>query len=156
MVAINNRAEQNAITNVVENAGSATKGVRFKMIPLDEKLNGYRTYDYSAVQDESGKKSYVRSGRIVEMDTMDNYSKFEATVSSTLPRAYYLPASMKPIADHLKKQGIKVEQLSKSKRASGEVFVVSALEKATRKFEGHFMATAKGEFVKKSRSFKKR
>ena len=59
------------------------------------------------------------------------------------------------IVDHLRKQGVKVTELKASKRAVGEEFVMSDLSLSKRKFEGHFMANAQGEFVPKTKRFKK-
>ncbi|NOY47918.1 MAG: M14 family metallopeptidase [Chlorobi bacterium] len=154
MAAINAKAEQDAIANVKQNAGKIKKGVRYKMVPLEEKFT-LRTYDYLPFVNEEGYTKHIRSGKIIEIPNVENYSKFEAKVSSTLPRGYFLPKAMKQIADHLKKQGVEVIELKKSKRAVGEVFVVKSLKNASRKFEGHYMAILEGEFVPKTRTFKK-
>jgi len=153
--AINAQAEKDAINNVIENAGKVTKGVRFKMVALDKKIPNYRTYDYTPYINSKGKKSYIRSGKIIDVKNVTNLSKFDATVSTTLPRGYFLPKSMKPIVEHLRKQGIKVTELKRRKKATGEVFMVEELKNARRKFEGHNMATVKGEYVVAKRTFKK-
>jgi hypothetical protein len=70
-------------------------------------------------------------------------------------RRIKIPKSMKHIADHLKKQGVKVTELKASKRAVGEEFIMSDLNLSKRKFEGHYMANAQGEFVAKTKKFKK-
>jgi hypothetical protein len=155
LMAINAQAEKDAINNVIENAGKATKGVRFKMVALDKKIPNYRTYDYTPYINSEGKKSYIRSGKIIDVKNVTNLSKFDATVSTTLPRGYFLPKSMKYIAEHLRKQGIKVTELKKRKRAIGEVFMLRELKISRRKFEGHNMATAVGKYVPKTKTFKK-
>ena len=155
IMAINAKAEKDAIQNVIQNAGKAKKGVRFKMVALDKKIPNYRTYDYIPYINKRGKKSYIRSGKIIDVKNVTNLSKFDATVSTTLPRGYFLPKSMKNIVDHLRKQGVKVTQLRKRKRAVGEVFMVDELKNSRRKFEGHYMATVTGKYVAKKRTFKK-
>ena len=155
MAEINAQAAIDAINNVLQNAGKATKGVRFKKAPLDQKIEQYRTYDYTPYINAAGDTNYVRSGRIIEVPNVDNYSKFEATVNSRLPRGYFLPQSMEPIVDHLKMHGIQVTQLEQPKNAVGEVFVMDSLIRSTQKFEGHFMATAEGNFVAQNRTFNK-
>ncbi|WP_188597811.1 M14 family zinc carboxypeptidase [Polaribacter pacificus] len=155
MMSINAQAEKDAIQNVISNAGKAQKGVRFKMVPLEKKIENYRTYDYVPYLNKNGRKSYVRSGKIIDVPNVENLSKFDATVSTTLPRGYFLPKSMKPIVDHLRKQGIEVTELKGRKRATGEVFMVEKLTNARRKFEGHFMTTLEGSYVAKTRTFKK-
>lgn len=155
MMAINAQAEKDAINNVLKNAGKTTKGVRFKMVALEKKIPNYRTYDYIPYINKKGKKSYKRSGKIIDVKNVTNLSKFDATVSSTLPRGYFLPKSMKSIVDHLRKQGIKVTELKRRKKAFGEVFMVDELKNAKRKFEGHNMTTLKGKYVASKRTFKK-
>lgn len=155
MAAINAQAETAAINNVLQHAGSVTKGVRFKKAPLDQKIEQYRTYDYTPYINEVGDTNYVRSGRIIEVPNVENYSKFEATVSSRLPRGYFLPQSMETIVNHLKLHGIQVTQLEEPQNATGEIFVVDSLIHASRKFEGHFLARVKGNFVSQTRTFNK-
>ncbi|NVK51911.1 MAG: M14 family metallopeptidase [Flavobacteriaceae bacterium] len=154
IMAINAKAEKDAINNVIQNAGKVEKGVRFKMVALDKKIPTYRTYDYIPYTNKKGKKSYIRSGKIIDVKNVTNLSKFDATVSATLPRGYYIPKSMKFIVDHLRMQGIKVTKLKRRKRVKGEVFMVEALHTAKRKFEGHYMATVQGKYVAATKTFK--
>lgn len=151
---INDKAEQDAIANVKNNAGKVKKGVRFKMVPLEETFT-LRTYNYTAYTDENNETKYLRSGRIIDVPDVQNYSKFEATVESTLPRGYLIPAELSYIAEHLEKQGAIVQKLTKNVKAEGEVFKVTALNKSKREFEGHYMATVDGEFKSATKSFKK-
>ncbi|MEM1328092.1 MAG: M14 family metallopeptidase [Bacteroidota bacterium] len=155
MAAINAQAEKDAIANVVENAGKASKGVRFKKVALEQKIAKYRTYDYTPYLTEKGDTTYVRSGKIIDVPNVENYSKFEATVQSRLPRGYFLPKSMRTIVEHLEQHGIEVTQLEKSQKVEGEVFLIDSLILSSRKFEGHFMASVEGEFVAATRKFKK-
>ena len=155
MAAINAKAEKDAIQNVIDNAGKVEKGVRFKMVALDEKIENYRTYDYIPYIKKDGKKGYLRSGKIIDVPNVTNLSKFNATVSTTLPRGYFLPKSMKSIVNHLKKQGIKVTELKSRKRATGEVFIIDTLNISKRKFEGHNMATVTGKYIAKTQVFRK-
>ncbi len=155
MAAINAKAEADAINNVIKNAGKIEKGVRFKMVPLDEKIANYRTYDYLPYTDDEGNTRYLRTGRIIEVPDVENYSKFEATVRTKLPRGYYLPKSMEFIVEHLKKHGAIITELEKNKKVNGEVFVIDSLSKARREFEGHLMATAEGTYQQQTKTFKK-
>ena len=155
IMAINAKAEQDAINNVINNAGKVEKGVRFKMVALEKKIPSYRTYDYISYINKKGKKSYIRSGKIIDVKNVTNLSKFDATVTTKLPRGYYLPKSMKHIVDHLKKQGIKVTELKRRKRVKGEAFMIDEFKNSKRKFEGHFMARVTGKYVQKTKTFKK-
>ncbi len=152
---INHDAENAAIKNVLSNAGKIKKGVRFKMVPAKKKLNGFRTYDYNAFTKADGTTSLVKTGRIVTYDSVAYYGDFKDTVQSTLPRGYIIPASMKNIADHLVKQGVKVQELATDETLSGEIFTIEKFTKSSRKFEGHLMASAEGKFQPATRSFHK-
>jgi len=154
IVEINSNATQDAINNVKQNAGKVKKGVRYKMVPLKEKFK-LRTYDYIPYLNDAGETKYIRSGRIIEIPDVQNYSRFEAQVSSTLPKGYFLPKSMITIIAHLRSHGIKVEELTRSVKAVGEEFMVSKLEESERKFEGHNMTTLEGDFVSKTKRFRK-
>ncbi len=115
--------------------------------PIPEPIEKYRTYDYYAVKDNDGKTSYLRAPNIIELDNVVNYSAFEATVESTLPKGYIIPAEFEFIAKHLEKQGATVTKLTKPVRATGETFLVKAYTLADREFEKHKMATVEGDFV---------
>lgn len=142
---INDNATQSAIQNVLDNSGKKKKGVRFRMIPLEDTFT-LRTYNYIPYVTTEGDTSYIRSGEIIEVPDVQNYSKFEATVESTIPRGYIIPKEMKAIADHLKKQGVIVSELKNRKEYEGEVFEITKFEKSQRQFEGHNMAMVEGEF----------
>ena len=142
---INDNATQSAIQNVLDNAGKKKKGVRFRMIPLEDTFT-LRTYNYIPYVTAEGDTSYIRSGEIIEVPDVQNYSKFEATVESTIPRGYIIPKEMKAIADHLKKQGVIVSEIDTQKEYEGEVFEITKFEKSKRQFEGHNMAMVEGEF----------
>ncbi len=142
---INNNATQSAIQNVLDNSGKKKKGVRFRMIPLEDTFT-LRTYNYIPYVTTEGDTSYIRSGEIIEVPDVQNYSKFEATVESTIPRGYIIPKEMKAIADHLKKQGVIVSEIDTQKEYEGEVFEITKFEKSQRQFEGHNMAMVEGEF----------
>jgi hypothetical protein len=154
IVQINKKAEEDAIQNVKQNAGKVKKGVRFKMIS-EEKLNDFRTYDYVSSKSSDGKIEHRKTGNVVTYDAVNYFGTFKPEVESTLPRGYVIPAEFSAIAEHLKKHGVKVTQLGKSQTYRGESFNISELKKSPRKFEGHFMATAIGEFKSESKKFKK-
>ena len=155
IITINRQAEENAIRLVQEHAGKIKKGVRFKMVPLEKPIQKYRTYDYTAFTNEKGKTEYVRSPNIIELSNVTNNSRFEPTVESTLPKGYLIPASMKFIADHLRKHGVIVKELEKSRKATGEIFMVKNMNKNTRAFEKHQMVTVEGTFQFSDKKFKK-
>lgn len=143
---INQEAEASAIRNVLENAGKVSKGVRFKMVPASQKLNGFRSYQYTQFTKADGSKSWIKNGNIVTYDDVNYYGAFKDTVQSVVPRGYIIPAAQSAIAEHLIKQGVKLEKIEKDQSIEATVFVVEKFTKAQRKFEGHNMASAEGHF----------
>lgn len=155
MAVINDQAEQQAIQQVLDHAGKMEKGVRFSKAALEEKIDNYRTYDYTPYTDGEGQTKYVRSGRIIEVPGVENHSGFDALLSATLPRGYLLPKSMEAIVTHLRKHGVVVKQLDKSIKATGEAYMITRMRTAERKFEGHHMAILTGTFEGQTKTFKK-
>jgi len=152
---INHDADLAAVKNVLDNAGKVKKGVRYKMVPTAQKLNGFRTYDYTPFFRADGSKTLVKKGNIVTYDSVTYYGEFKDTVQSTLPRGYIIPAAQSAIADQLIKQGATVTKLEKDEKLSGEIFTVEKYDRSTRKFEGHNMASAEGKFEAATRIAKK-
>lgn len=143
---INQEAEAAAIRNVLDNAGKTTKGVRFKMVPTAQKLNGFRSYQYTSFTKADGSRTWVKNGNVVTYDDVNYYGAFKDTVQSIVPRGYIIPAAQANIAEHLIKHGVKLEKIEKDQLIEATVFVVEKLTKAQRKFEGHNMASAEGHF----------
>jgi Zinc carboxypeptidase len=154
MQMINKQSEEASIKLVKEQAGKVKKGVRFNMMPLKQ-LDDFITYDYVSSIGADGIKTYVRSSKIIKLDSVLYHAKFVATVESTLPRGYVIPAAFGSVIENLKKHGVIVTRLTKSQKFSGEIFQIEKLESAQRKFEGHFMARAFGKFIPSKRSFQK-
>lgn len=154
VLAVTRKADADAVRNISENAGKMKKGVRYKMVPL-EKLQSFRTYDHVKTTSEGGSDKFLRMGNVVTYNDVEYHAKFEPTLESTLPRGYVIPAEFSAMVEHLKKLGIKVEKLTRSRNFSGEIFIIDKLEKAPRKFEGHYMSSVQGKFSEGSRTFKK-
>lgn len=146
MLRINAQAEADAIKLVQEQGGKVQKGVRFQMVPLEEPIPNYRTYNHWETTNEKGQKTYVRRPEIVTLKNIKNYSAFEATVSTTLPKGYIIPKEFAHIADHLKMHGVQVTELARNKRVTGEKFTITKLTNAQRPFEKHNMATIEGSY----------
>ncbi|KAF0240450.1 MAG: hypothetical protein FD183_1052 [Chitinophagaceae bacterium] len=146
---INKAAENAAIQQVLNNAGTIKKGVRYKMVPTAQPINHFRTYDYIKYSKADGSTAFLKTGKIAHYDSVNYYASFKDTVQAVLPRGYIIPAAFASIAEHLKMQGATVTQLDKKQMYSGESFSIEKFTKATRKFEGHFMASAEGNFVAK-------
>lgn len=155
MLRINAQAEADAINLVKEQGGKVQKGVRFEKAPLDKPIASYRTYNHLETTNERGQKTYLRKPEIIELKNIVNYSAFKATKSATLPKGYIIPKEFASIADHLKKHGVQVTELTKNKRASGEVYTATKLERARRPFEKHNMATIEGDYAAANKRFGK-
>lgn len=155
MLRINAQAEADAINLVKEQGGKVQKGVRFEKAPLDKPVESYRTYNHIETTNERGQKSYLRKPEIIELKNIVNYSAFKATKSATLPKGYIIPKEFASIAEHLKRQGVQVTELTKNKSASGEVFTAIKLARASRPFEKHKLATIEGSFSAANKKFGK-
>jgi hypothetical protein len=155
MLAVNAQAEANAIQLVREQGGKVKKGVRFKKAPLEKPISKYRTYDHHEVKDANGKVSYVRTPNIIELDNIINNSGFEATVESTLPKGYIIPAELESIAKHLEKHGAKITQITEDISAKGESFSITEIARGKSVFEKHHILMIEGEFTQATQSFKK-
>jgi hypothetical protein len=151
---VTKQADEATIKKIVNEAGNAKKGVRFKMVALD-KIKDFPTYDYVFYTKSDGTKGSYRSGKIVNYSDVTYHAKFDAEVESTIPKGYIIPAAFKTIAENLMKHGIKVTTLSKSLTKEGEVFRIDELKKNERKFEGHFLARAFGKFSPAKKKFMK-
>jgi hypothetical protein len=154
IISTNQLAEKTAIENVLLRAGKMKKGVRFKMV-VGDTLNNFKTYEYLSSKNAEGKDQYYRTGNVVQLNGVNYHAKFDSEIESTLPRGYIIPAKLSAIADHLKRHGVKVQQLTKTTSFAGESFTIKALTKSDRKFEGHFMARAEGEFSSTTKKFAK-
>jgi hypothetical protein len=152
---INKEAENAAIKNIIDNAGKIQKGVRFKMVPTNKPLAPFKTYDYIRYKKADGSTALLKTGRVVQYDSVTYYAAFKDTVQATLPRGYIIPAAFANIAEHVKKHGATVTQLEKKTIFEGEQFVVEKFTKATRKFEGHFMASAEGKYERVEKTAEK-
>ncbi len=152
---INKAAENAAIQQVLNNAGTLKKGVRYKMVPMIQPINHFRTYDYIKYSKADGSTAFLKTGKIAYYDSVHYYASFKDTVQAVLPRGYIIPAAFASIAEHLKMQGAIVTQLDKKQNYCGEIFSIEKFTKATRKFEGHFMASAEGKFIAKDFSAEK-
>ena len=152
---VNHESELAAIKNVIDGAGKVKKGVRFKMVPNSQKLNGFRTYEYKSFTRPDGSKRDYRTGNIVSIDNVTYYGEFKDTVQSTVPRGYIIPAVLSVIAEKLIMQGVKVDTIGKTEKLSGEVFNIEKYDRSTRKFEGHFMASAEGNFQPATKTVQK-
>jgi hypothetical protein len=150
----NKSAEDKTVNRILLGAGKVKKGVSFKLIPQDT-LNRFPTYDYISYTKPDGSKGYYRTGNVIHVDGVVYHAKFDAEKESTLPRGYVIPASFTPIIENLKKHGIQVTTLAKTRSFEGESYQIEKHEKAPREFQGHAMVSISGKFIAGKKSFKK-
>lgn len=143
---INKLAEDHA-----QSQGNVKKGVRYSMVPGDTIYN-MPTYDYEI---DASTKKYKPTKRRTTLDTVIYFGGFQSQTESTMPSGYVIPKELMRVVTNLRKHGIKVEALKKSKVFSGDVFQVERYDLSQRKFEGHQMARATGKFVSAQRKFPK-
>jgi hypothetical protein len=152
IICITQAADEATVRKFAVHAGQEKAGVRFKMVS-GEVLNDFTTYDYTGTKKDDGTMEWFRTGNVVKYDGVNYFAQFQPAVESTIPRGYIIPAAHSALALHLQQLGIRVTKLPKSKSFQGDVFKVTTLQRSTRKFEGHLMATAEGTFEKASRKF---
>ena len=147
-------ADEASVQNIIGHAGKIKKGVRFEMVS-EEKLNDFKTYDYIKSEKADGSVEWVRTGKVVSYDDISYHGAFRATVESTLPRGYIIPAEFSHVVELLRNNGVTISQLSTSKVFVGETFRITSLKRSDRKFEGHNMANIEGAFISSTKKFKK-
>jgi hypothetical protein len=152
IVRVTQVADEATVHKFAMQAGQTKAGVQFKMV-AGEVINNFITYDYTGAKKDDGTMEWFRTGNIVQYDGVQYFAQFQPTVESTIPRGYIIPAAHSALALHLQQLGIRVTKLPKGKTLKGDVFQITTLQRSTRKFEGHLMATAKGTFEKASRKF---
>jgi hypothetical protein len=143
---INKQAEERTIAQ-----GNIKKGVRYTMVP-SEVIHKMPTYNYAL--DMESKKFRPQPTKSF-LDSVIYYGGFKAEVESTMPSGYIIPKELTDVVENLRKHGIRVEALKRTKTFSGDVFQVERFETAQRKFEGHQVARATGRFTKTDKRFRK-
>lgn len=103
----------------------------------------------------SGKDMTVMLEDQVTPQLMLDYGIFKATRSSTLPAAYILSptASMKEVLANLRLHGVAMEELREQLDVETESFAISAINRATRVFQGHREIRLRGKFVTEKRAW---
>ncbi len=142
---VNRSAEKSTIEQVKNGAGKVKKGVKFKMVS-SETLNHFITYDHVPMLDSGGKKIWVRTGKIVEVDKVNYFAGFEAELESTVPRGYIIPARFTEVIENLIMHGIKVEKLESKQNFKGEIFKIDSLSQDRQSFQKHRASTLFGAF----------
>jgi hypothetical protein len=146
IVNTNQAAEKAAIQLVKEQAGKAKKGVRFKMVSTEQPLQGFRAYEYQRFTKPDGSSSLVKTGNIATYNNVNYFGAFKDTVQSSVPAGYIIPAAFANIAAQLQLLGAKLDTIQQPQTLPVSQFLIEKFTRATRKFEGHQLASAEGSW----------
>ena len=87
-----------------------------------------------------------RRADVKRPERMPEYGTFKATETERVPAAYYVPANLTKVVQHLQTHGIKATPLTRATSVQVEEFQISASE-VGREFEKHKERTLKGAWV---------
>jgi len=152
MADIIRKAEEETINQVITNAGQFQKGVKFTMVPVDNKPFDLLIREMYA-DSSSGRRISRPTGRLIYLPNAINYNRFEPSKLSTVPRGYVFPAELKNAAEKLQEHGVKITTLDKTTKFTGEEFIISSFTQAGRPFQGHQQVTIAGAFQPAEKDF---
>ncbi len=92
-------------------------------------------------------RTMLRRLDVRKPERMWEFATFESTESERVPSAYYVPASLKAVADRLQAHGVRLERLDAPSTQQLEVFQIESTETAAQAFENHRERTAKGRYA---------
>ncbi len=92
-------------------------------------------------------RTMLRRLDVRKPERMWEYATFESTESERVPSAYYIPASLKGVADRLQAHGVRVERLDAPSAQQLEVFQIESTETAAQAFENHRERSTKGRYA---------
>lgn len=147
------KADQETVNQVLKEAGTLEKGVRFKLTEDYDRVSilARETETY----EENGRRRIRGTGKIYWEDSVKHFNSFHPAVLSKVPRYYYFSAEFAAIADKLREHGIQVEQLHQRHKVEGEVFFISDIKQDSRsRYPGHQPVSLEGTFQQKTQSFK--
>jgi len=128
------------------------KGVQFDMVPLPEPLD-LLSYKYIPFEKEDGNIDFVRSSELVVTEGVQNYNAFIPSLTSRVPASYIFNGDFTFLKDKLEEHGIKVNILQADVTYTGEVFVVSGMDKSNFQLNGHENTLLDGKFQSAKRTF---
>jgi hypothetical protein len=80
----------------------------------------------------------------VTVEEMFEYGRFDGTVFAVAPAAYYVPAALTSIVEHLGRHGIRLSAIEDDLNVAIEEFRITASTQAARSSEGHRERTLEG------------
>jgi len=151
------RAEVVALTRALDDewmkraAGSAEMplGVEYEMRPLPKPVSILVGEVKQEVNPRNQRPMTVAIEDSYKPEQMQDYAYFAPTRSVPMARIYVLPAdaSFQPIVDKIRQHGVVVEELKAPLTAEVSSFVVEAITKSPKPFQGHNEVRLKGQYV---------
>jgi hypothetical protein len=99
-----------------------------------------------AAGDGSGGFAHRTRSGVFKSIRMPVFDRFVAIRKEARPAAYLLPPHLSPIAELLRRQGVRVERLAAPWRGPAETFMVDTVTSAATLFEGHHAAAVEGRW----------
>ncbi|MEQ8765890.1 MAG: M14 family metallopeptidase [Planctomycetota bacterium] len=79
-------------------------------------------------------------------EEMYEYGTFEATVTETVPAAYFVPGRLRAVRERLDAHGVVYRELKEDWTGEAETFAITSTETAEREFQGHNERTLEGSW----------
>jgi Zinc carboxypeptidase len=151
------RAEIVALTKSLDNEwmkraqGSAEMhlGVEYELRPLPKPVEILVGEVKQEVNPRNQRPMTVAIEDSYKPELMQDYAYFAPTRTVPMARVYVLPndAAFQPIVDKIRQHGITVEELTAPLAADVSSFVVEAITKSPKPFQGHNEVKLKGQYV---------
>jgi hypothetical protein len=130
-------------------SGELQLGVAYEMRPLPKPVPILVGEVTKEVNPRNKREMTVALEDKFTPEMMQDYAVFAPTRTVPLARSYVLPAdpAFKPVLEKIRQHGVTVETLSAPLTADVTSFVVHAITKSERAFQGHNEVKLKGEYV---------
>lgn len=141
ITALINRVDADAVRGKLP-----AKGVAFELKALDKPVNILVGEVKKVKNPRNGKDMTAMVEDKFTPTPMPDYGLFAATKSNPVPRAYLFKneAGLKTVIEKLQAHGIAIEELTEPVTTETESFVIDAVNKAARAFQGHAEVKLKG------------
>jgi hypothetical protein len=124
-------------------------GVEYQMTPLPKPVEILVGEVKQEVNPRNQRQMTVAIEDSFKPEVMEDYAYFMPTRSVPMARAYVIPgdAAFQPIIDKIRQHGIIVDQLTAPLQADVTSFVVDAINKSQKPFQGHNEVKLAGRYV---------
>jgi hypothetical protein len=135
--------------------GSAGRdaGISFRLSPLPGPVNILVGAVGAAKNPRSGRMMTTMTESVATPTRMADYGLFTATSSRRVPRSYVIAASPSGLhetaAGKLREHGVRIESLAVPAQMTVEAFIVDAVRRSDRMFQGHREVSVTGRFERR-------